>query len=105
MRLIDADKYKDGIRLIMQCWNCSPCLSPSEAKRATDDLRVALNELDNMPTIDAEPVKHGYWVNAYPDIEPNPMFMYGICSECGFKQSISNSLKFCPECGTKMDKE
>lgn len=48
-------------------------------------------------------VKHGYWINAYPDIEPNPMFMYGICSVCGFKQSISNKLKFCPECGSIMD--
>lgn len=31
------------------------------------------------------------------------MFMYGICSICGFKQSISNKLKFCPECGSIMD--
>ena len=41
--------------------------------------------------------------NAYPEIEPNPMFMYGICSICGFKQSISDKLKFCPECGSMMD--
>ena len=47
--------------------------------------------------------KRGYWINAYPDIEPNPMFMYGICSECGFEQSISNKLNYCPECGAKMD--
>jgi len=47
--------------------------------------------------------KHGHWINAYPEIEPNPMFMYGICSICGFKQSISDKLKFCPECGSVMD--
>ena len=51
-RLIDANSYADRIRTIMSCWNCSSCLSPSEAKRATDNLRVALNELSRMPTIE-----------------------------------------------------
>lgn len=48
-------------------------------------------------------VKHGHWIDSYPEIESNPMFMYGICSVCGFKQSISDKLKFCPECGSVMD--
>ena len=47
--------------------------------------------------------KTGKWINAYPDIEPNPMFMYGICSVCGFEQSISNKLNYCPNCGAKME--
>ena len=46
-----------------------------------------------------------HWINSYPNIEPNPMFMYGICSECGFEQSLSSDLKYCPECGSKMVKE
>ena len=52
------------------------------------------------PTIEER--KTGHWINAYPDIEPNPMFMYGICSICGCEQSISNKLKFCPDCGAYM---
>lgn len=48
---------------------------------------------------------HGRWIDAYPDIEPNPMFMYGICSECGFEQGISKYLNYCPNCGTLMDLE
>lgn len=55
------------------------------------------------PTLDVEPVRHGHWINAYPDIEPNPMFMYGICSNCGFEQSLSDKLNYCPNCGSKMD--
>ena len=47
--------------------------------------------------------RHGRWIDAYPDIEPNPMFMYGICSECGFEQGISKYLKYCPDCGCRMD--
>ena len=54
---------------------------------------------------DVAPVRHGRWIDAYPDIEPNPMFMYGICSECGFEQGISKYLKYCPDCGAKMDLE
>lgn len=54
------------------------------------------------PAADVELVRHGRWIDAYPDIEPNPMFMYGICSECGFEQGISKYLKYCPDCGADM---
>ena len=57
------------------------------------------------PTADVAPVRHGRWIDAYPDIEPNPMFMYGICSECGFEQGLSKYLKYCPNCGAKMDEK
>lgn len=61
--------------------------------------------INEMPIIasDVTPVRHGRWIDAYPDIEPNPMFMYGICSECGFEQGISKYLNYCPNCGAKMD--
>ena len=61
--------------------------------------------IKKQPTIAVEPVKHGRWIDAYPDIEPNPMFMYGICSECGFEQGISKYLNYCPNCGANMDGE
>ena len=63
----------------------------------------ALKEINHFPTADVVPVVHGRWIDAYPNIEPNPMFMYGICSECGFEQGISKYLKYCPNCGAKMD--
>ena len=59
--------------------------------------------LKAIPAADVAPVRHGRWVDAYPDIEPNPMFMYGICSECEFEQGISKYLNYCPNCGAKMD--
>ena len=58
-----------------------------------------------MPPADVIPVRHGRWIDAYPDIEPNPMFMYGICSECGLEQGISKYLNYCPNCGAKMESE
>ena len=56
-----------------------------------------------MLAADVAPVRHGRWIDAYPDIESNPMFMYGICSECEFEQGISKYLNYCPNCGAKMD--
>ena len=61
--------------------------------------------INEMPIIDAVEVVRGRWIDAYPDIEPNPMFIYGICSECGFEQGISKYLNYCPNCGAKMDLE
>ena len=59
--------------------------------------------IEKLPAADVAPVRHGQWINAYPDIEPNPLFMYGICSNCGFEQGLSDKLNYCPNCGTKMD--
>ena len=67
-------------------------------------LRTAMSILKEMPSAQPER-KMGRWINAYPDIEPNPMFMYGICSVCGFEQAISNKLNFCPNCGARMEGE
>ena len=64
---------------------------------------IDIKDVDAIPAADVAPVRHGQWIDAYPDIEPNPMFMYGICSECGFEQAISKYLNYCPNCGTKMD--
>lgn len=50
MRLIDADKYKEEIMLIMRCWNISPVLSPSEARKSVRNLEVALRILSEIPT-------------------------------------------------------
>ena len=64
---------------------------------------VCRRAIERILAADVAPVRHGRWINAYSDIEPNPMFMYGICSECGFEQAISKYLKYCPNCGAKMD--
>lgn len=63
------------------------------------EIREALNAIS--PT----KRKKGKWINAYPKIETNPMFMYGKCSECGFEQSLSGKLNFCPNCGADMREE
>lgn len=64
---------------------------------------VCRRAIERIQAADVTPVRHGRWIDAYPDIETNPMFMYGICSECGFEQGMSKYLNYCPNCGAKMD--
>ena len=66
-----------------------------------DFQRKLIERMSALPSLQPER-KKGKWINAYPDIEPNPMFMYGICSVCGYEQAISNKLNFCPNCGADM---
>ena len=68
----------------------------------TDPLNVLTEVRDRLKALPSAERKTGRWINAYPDIEPNPMFMYGICSVCGCEQAISNKLNFCPNCGADM---
>ena len=51
MRLIDAHKYAERLNTIMRCWNCSSCLSPSEARVAVGNLQTAISVLNEQPTV------------------------------------------------------
>ena len=50
------------------------------------------------PTVDAEPVRHGYWI---PQDNTHTKFM---CSDCKGRNH-DGSGKYCSECGCKMDAE
>ena len=52
------------------------------------------------PAVDAEPVVHGRWV-----ISPGCLWPIGDCSVCGEQHIGTNSAKYCPNCGAKMDLE
>lgn len=67
---------------------------------ATDCRNYANDAVDAVHTADVAPVIHGRWITVDAD---NPYLIHGECSECGFKQTISDHLNFCPNCGAKMD--
>lgn len=75
MRPIDADALKEKMRRTNRYF----------------DVKF---DIDEAPTIDAEPVRHGHWIK---------MFESYACSECycpADKESLSD---YCPDCGAKMD--
>ena len=83
MRLIDADAVLDTL-------DCGD-----------RDLWVKYT-LDEAPTIEAEPAKHGRW-EPHMSIVRTPFAMNYDCSVCGSEGF--GTTNYCPNCGARMDGE
>lgn len=93
-RLIDADAFEE------------------EARNRLDmqDLYLPIHikefVIDDMPTINAVPVKHGKWI--WKGEEGDSRFM---CSVCKWKENVPTCngvpdiWQYCPSCGARMDGE
>lgn len=68
------------------------------------EAREILNSIQTLPSIDAEPIKHGRWIDMQYPLAGHTFIS---CSECGEKLDIDGSYKsiinYCPNCGAKMD--
>lgn len=87
-RYIDADALADNIAVLF------------ERNQALIDewlMYHVEDAIDEAPTIEAEPVRHGQW-NIYHN--DNIPFAFK-CSACG--QLTIEATKCCPNCGAKMD--
>ena len=101
MRIIDADNLEIDYIVASTTTN-------TECYRY-----VSKEQIDNAPTVDAEPVRHGHWVKS-PEYRGDNISGYTdnhwVCSECG-KEAIVNEwymydlTDYCPNCGAKMNKE
>lgn len=82
MRLIDAD-----------------ALEPHEINDDNGFTEVVyMDDIREMPTIEAEPVKHAKLILLNDD-----MNNYYVCSNC--KHDVDGWINYCPHCGAKMDGE
>lgn len=61
--------------------------------------------IHELPTIDAEPVKHGRWNGWHGDKRMKNgeyrHFHYYACDQCECRTAIASN--YCPNCGAKMD--
>ncbi len=66
---------------------------------------VALAEIDLMPSVDAEQVLHGKWI----DMDEQSYTWKVRCSVCGHERSMLSTQgeypNYCENCGAKMDEE
>lgn len=76
---------------------------------------VALREIDLMPSVDAEPVRHGKWIPCAKSglilteqLRREGIRWYGFkCSACNFvrKGNAPIEANYCECCGARMDEE
>ena len=93
MRLIDADALKKKARYAFKS-NTGGHIPPM----------VSTDDIDNAPTIEAEPVRHGWWIEHEWAEEENGLLISNFeCSAChGW---VRNESDYCPNCGARMDGE
>lgn len=64
-----------------------------------------LDALSRVPTVDAEPVRHGKWITYCKTKDSNLL----ICSECKMLFNVGmgriDESHYCPNCGARMDRE
>lgn len=103
MRLIDADALLKDINDLIQMWSGGESFLEIGH---TNGLETAKVYIVDAPTIDAEPVRHGKWIEHH---EPYTWmgYTYWSCSECGFEcgyeKDITIRTNCCPNCGARMN--
>ena len=94
MRLIDADALAMAIVDAGQA---------SKRYKIGDFWELRYTEIkevmDEQPTVDAVPVRHGKWITKSTGGE-----FFDCCSECGYVEWDAPN-KYCPHCGSRMDEE
>lgn len=69
------------------------------------------DEVNQIPIIDAEPVKHAHWIVIDEGSEGDEAFCHYWatlkCSRCGFERVVEDDYvpEYCEGCGAKMDKD
>lgn len=103
-RPIDADAlYQEMVRTIVAMMRTKRWM-----RSDNDNEDEILLVIQNAPTLDYAPVRHGEWVD---EIEPNAVTASGMevhvfrCSACDFTwaNNVLHYFKYCPNCGALMD--
>ena len=73
----------------------------TRAKAIGEVLQAIYNGVMELPTTDAEPVRHGKWMPR-EEGKVYPFWERYTCSECG---EHSDDKRYCPNCGCRMDED
>ena len=97
MKLYTADAIKEQVHKLL----CRDCGETDYCPNC--DYRELIDEILDAPTVDAEPVRHGHWINHFDDLFPEDSSVE--CSVCHEYEGIMANDNYCPHCGAKMDEE
>jgi hypothetical protein len=86
-RLIDAEKLKKHYAW----WE-------------DDERRTLFDQIvDAQPTVEAEPVRHGKWIDRTIKVSAELTNIIHVCSVC--EEMAVGKYRYCPHCGARMDKD
>ena len=86
-RLIDAEKLKKHYAW----WE-------------DDERRTLFDQIvDAQPTVEAEPVLHGKWIDRTIKVSAELTNIIHVCSVC--EEMAVGKYRYCPHCGARMDKD
>lgn len=95
MKLIDKKELKEWI----ESWFTKNKYYHPYSKSNNIPIDELYDILEQMPTVEAEPVRHGKW--------NRNKIVYMECSECGwlfeYYSGLEEEWNYCPHCGAKMD--
>ena len=101
-RLIEADDLLASLRESRDRANVwmSDCREygsnmTERAEQAVMTFNECILRVKGAPTVDAVPVVHGEWTDKDGGI--------ATCSVCGDRWGVWSVMKYCPNCGAKMD--
>lgn len=110
MRPIDADALKEALLTerdkipltVVERYSLGYPSPNKHGESMRGGIRKALRCMENTPTLDYAPVRHGEWQYLPPT--DTLMGAYS-CTLCGLIEFVDrfNARKFCPNCGAKMD--
>ena len=94
MRLIDADALKD--------WFQNHVIIGSDGKMRYSG-KYLESIIDEQPTIEAEPVRHGRWVYGHCKIERMTCVYCSVCGNAAYWSEYGQErFPFCQDCGARM---
>lgn len=98
MRLIDADALKENLSKWLK--EVDPT-HPSDIPPIDDIIVSTLMTIEEEPTVEAEPVRHGKWLT--PRGHENARCC-SVC-KCIYHKDSVPFYEYCPNCGAKMERK
>ena len=103
MELIDRQALRAAHGLGTDCHDCKRDMKSCQYDRDYS-LMDFCEWLDDAPTIDVLPVRHGEWIKRREFVE-DTQFDGFRCSICNWWKGDFEKYMYCPKCGARMDGE
>lgn len=102
MYLIDRKTVLEELDRLYNSQTMSKHLNRRDLENVRFGIDLAHYEVSTLPSVDAEPVRHGKWENFNDSFSHNSLY---ICSDCKFTVDVFEKqwFNYCPHCGAKMD--